>query len=381
MHTYHDAVQNVLDYYNADPSAEAERYARNAVLAAYREVPNTKRWSYYLTRGRLNTVASYTTGTVVFDLTGGANERQLTLTTGTWPSWAALGTVRISNVEYDVASRISDSIVTLSELSTPPADIASSSYTLYRDTYPMPTDFVAAGELVALGHGPLKYHHPDDWVKAQRSAAGPGQPYFYTFKSDPNYFGAIAVSFFPGPDAAYEIDYIYQRHPRTITTLDYNTGTATTSAASATVTGSGTAWASSMVGTVIRFSEDALNTPTGPGGLSPSIVERVVSAVGSATSLTLDAVAGATLSGVRYRMSDPIDIEAGAMLSFFQRECERQGRLARRMESTKDEMFAYTEARALALEGDARDFSRRAVGDPYAYRQRLADMPRGPDIS
>src|SRR5688572_30035894 len=101
--TYDDLTSHAIDYGMQARDAETERFARRAVLAAYADLPNHHRWSYYKEVGRLVTVDDYSTGTVEFDYTAGANERQLTLTDGTWPEWAALGAVVIDTTPYSVA--------------------------------------------------------------------------------------------------------------------------------------------------------------------------------------------------------------------------------------------------------------------------------------
>src|SRR5688572_7756730 len=119
--TYSDLVQQILDAHGVDRSGLNERHARPAVRMAYRNLPQRHSWNYYYRQRQLQTVADYSTGTLEFDYSGGASERMLTLTTGTWPSWAAFGRVIIDSVHYDVATRESDSIITLAETSNPGA--------------------------------------------------------------------------------------------------------------------------------------------------------------------------------------------------------------------------------------------------------------------
>ena len=70
---------------------------------------------------------SYSTGTFTYDHTGGANERQVTLTGGTWPAYAkSPARFFYSGAFYNVSSRISDSIITLSG-SGIGSDVASAS--------------------------------------------------------------------------------------------------------------------------------------------------------------------------------------------------------------------------------------------------------------
>src|SRR5574338_846908 len=104
--TYKDLVDYCLDYAGGDVTVENRRKARRAVQNAYRDMAKDHRWRYYLIIGRLATVEYYSTGTIAYDHTGGANERQVTLTSGTWPSWAANGILVIDNVTYEVDSRV-----------------------------------------------------------------------------------------------------------------------------------------------------------------------------------------------------------------------------------------------------------------------------------
>jgi hypothetical protein len=381
--TYSDLISHVLDYLGAATDPNTERRARRAVQTAYREMGTSRRWSYHMQRGRIVTVASQTEGTIAYDHTGGANERMVTLTDSTWPSWAAYGTILIDDIAYDVATRESDTVITLNASANPGADVAAEeTYTLYRDTYVLPGDFISGEEFVVQGQsGCVSFCHPAEWLALQRLNHNTGIPAAYCLTGDPNYFGALSARIFPAPDDVYEIDFIYQRRPRSLTLDEYETGTVTATSASTTLTGSGTTWTSSMVGSVIRFSEDAVTNPTGPEGASPALLERVVSAYTSATSLTLDSAPGVDLAGVKYSISDPADIESQAQLTFLLRECERQARIMARMKPTVDEERQYAEARTRAWEVDSRDFSRRAAGGYMSYRPRLADMRAGPDVS
>lgn len=71
-------------------------------------------------------VDSYSTGTIEYDHTGGANENQVTLSGGTWPTYAkSPARLFVNGTFYNVLARISDSIITLKTTSNPGADIAA----------------------------------------------------------------------------------------------------------------------------------------------------------------------------------------------------------------------------------------------------------------
>lgn len=376
--TYDDLTSHAIDYGEQARDATTERYARRAVLAAYQDLPNHHRWSYYKQVGRIVTVDDYSTGTVAYDHTGGASERQLTLTSGTWPSWASLGSVVIDTVPYAVATRVSDSIVTLTNAENPGADVAAgTTFTIYRDTYPLPCDFSAIGELVMLNQAyQLQQMSANDWVAMQRSYRGPAVPKFYCITSDPNYFGELAIRLYPYPDDAYELSFLYQRRPRPLVQHRYTTGTVATTSGSTTLTGTGTAWTSAMVGSVVRIAASGeTEVPTGRDGSQPYLLERVITGYTSATSLTLDSDPAQTLSGVKHTISDPVDVEAGAMLTFLQREVEKQTRVLRRMKTDPQELIEHRKAHMLALEADSRHFQPRAAGDQILWRPSLKDMP------
>lgn len=382
LHTYADVVSHLMDYLGAATDGAAERAARMAVQNAYKELPTLRRWNYFYQRGRIATVAPYTTGTIEYDHTGGTYERQVTLTSGTWPTWAAQGCLVIDNVVYDVAERKSSTVITLTPAANPGADVAAlTTYTLYRDTYPLPVDFQAADLMQNIGHALLvTYQKPGTWMGMQSIFHGPATPRCYTVTGDPNYIGALAARFFPPPDQAYNFDFIYTRRPRQLDFLEIVAGTVSVTSGSTTVTGSGTAFASLHAGNIIRFSDTNTDKPTGLGGTHPATLTRAVQSVTTATTLVLDADPQQNLSGVAYSISPPIDIEEGAMWTFFLRLCERHMRIIKRMKTTADEERQYREAQILAYEADSRDYSPRAAGDAIYHRSRL-DMPAGPDVS
>jgi hypothetical protein len=380
LFTFYDAIEHVVDYLGSTTDAQPRRYARRAVLAAYNEMTSLRKWTYFMRHGRINCSEPYSTGTVAFDLTGGAYERVLTLTTGTWPSWSAYGTVLIDSKPYDVAERKSSTQLTLTPTSSPAADVASTTYTIYRDAYPLPIDFRSIGEVIVRGQDRLlKEVQPNDWVQAQRSYLSQSCPAVFTLTGSPDYMGTMGIRFWPPPDDDYVVDYVYARSPRQLNNETYETGSVTAVTDSLTATGSGTTWDSRLNGAVIRFSANTKDLPGGISSENPYRIERVVASVASTTSLTLDAVPGITgLTGVKYRISDPVDLEEGAMLNLFLRECERQARLIRRLKPEPMEDQAYERARELAAESDNRSFQRtaRATG---GYFDPNNNQPFGDD--
>lgn len=381
--TYNDVLLHMVNFAKGNPSAEYYRDARQAVLSAYREFANSAQWTYYTSVGRINTSAPYETGTIAYDHTGGSSERIVTLTDGTWPDWATYGILVIDSTPYEIAERLSDTTLTLTATSNPGADVAAeTAYTIYRDTYPMPADFISADEMVTANvWRRMRYVHPRQWLMSHRfNVTSSNTPNFYTFRSDPNYYGVIACSFYPYPDDDIAIDFIYQRRPRGLTIEDYHAGTVTCSAGSDTISGAMTAFSDSHVGSVIRLSDDAVDTPTGRTGANPFTIERTVMSVTDATTITVDRVVNDSLSGVKYLISDPLDLEPGVMTNAFLRCCENQMAMIRRLEDRGEIMQLWKMALIEAREHDSRAREMRSVGGTIGFYNRLADMPGYPEL-
>lgn len=382
--TFHDLMCHALDYAGSSSASDVARDARRSALNGYQTFSNSARWTYYQQRGRLTTAPYYATGTIAYVHTGGATcERQVTLTGGTWPLWAAFGVLVINNTPYSITSYKSTTVVQLSATSNPGADVAAgTAYTIYRDTYPLPSDFLAMDELINVGRvNALRYSKPNVWLSLQRIYHGPAVPYTYCITSDPHYFGSMALRLFPAPDQAYTLDFMYQRKPRSILIDEYTTGTATVNNGAVAVTGIGTVWSSKHIGSVLRLSADTINLPDGRSGAHPFDVERTILDVTGPTALTIDAAVTSAYAAVKYRISDPVDIEEGAMSVGLEREVEKQMRIARRITAMPEEQEAYRMAMLAAREADSRSFATRVAGAHSFGGLRLRDMPAGPDVS
>lgn len=323
LYTYSDIVTHLTDYLLDQTSDRTIRYAKRAASDGLRELANVHPWSYYKAVNRITTVASYSTGTVAFDYTGGANERQLTLTDGTFPLWIEDGSVIIDNVPYEVDERISNTVVTLSRSSNPGADVSSTTYSCFRDTYPLPVDFVSVDRVINLERTfEMQYVTPKDWLSAQRYFRTPGTVWYYSILGDQNYQGTMAMKLAGAPSTAEVIDIMYRRRPRTLRYYEYKTGTVSCDAEGTAITGSGTTFSAFMVGSVIRL-YDSSNYPTNEEGAYPAYVERTITDVSSTTVLTVDAAIPDAYSGVKFVITDPIDVDKQVMLGAYKATCER----------------------------------------------------------
>lgn len=275
--TFQDACELLWHTFNPavkPPTGRELIAAKNAVIKTYRDLPQRHKWSYYSRKGLIATDASYSTGTVVFDLTGGTSERMLTLTGGTWPANAARGTVRIAGVDYDVESRVagSDVILTLAVNSCPSADVTASSYEWFRDSYPLPVNFrrmLTIGETsTASAWYPLEYIPPSGFEeRVKMDGGGPSdRPNYYTIRSSGDYLGAVDIVFGKAPNAARSYGIAYEVSPRDLATYKYSTGTVAVAAGATAVVGTLTVFSAAHVGSVMRLTESTTVEPTSPVG-------------------------------------------------------------------------------------------------------------------
>jgi hypothetical protein len=327
--TYQDAVEWLLDFYGVSRTQSRNpRLARRAVDNAYRDLVTNENWSWYESAFMLLTDASYSTGTVAY--THGT--RTLTLTGGTWPASAAYGMIRVSNTTCKVQSRTSDTELLLLPGQNPGADIAAgASYEWYRDTYYLPLDFQKISDPIdeasPWGMPGLFHVSPTDLYRYQRqSFSVPDGSVYYTITRDQRTSGYAIVLANP-PSAARNYSFQYVRAPRPLRVQEYSAGTIDVTAGSTAVGGNGTTWLDEHIGCVLRVSGNASDLPTSPygnieGTYNQAWATRLVAARSSGADLTADVAFDETKEGVRYSLSDPLDIEWQTLGNYFQRLME-----------------------------------------------------------
>lgn len=375
MLTFDDAVRYCQTYLAKDAAASPD--AKKIVLAAYRAIANKRDWSYYKRFLRINTVASQATGTLQYT----QSTLIATLTGATWPSWAPQGTLRINNVWYNITSIVQDSTnlnIVLSESNNPGVDLPSGTYyDLYQDIYPLPEDFVSLINMEwSAGTNCPAYIDPEEWSNLSTLVTGPAAPYYYTIYGAREYYGLRALRFYPAPDLVYPLNIIYNGRGRYLRISVYDTGNSSITSGQVTVTGTNTVWTTDMIGSVIRFSQDNIDYPTGIDGENPYVCERIILAVPTATSITIDQPANATLSNILYTISDPVDIAQGAMENYFFREVDKQARLTMRSKTTgQEEQMAYAQALAEAEDADSVYAGTRVARLPRHRPRLLREYP------
>lgn len=368
LRTYQDAVEYLTDQFDVDRNFRIQRNIRRAVDEAYRDLPQQAYWSYFRRRAILNTVASQTTGTITYT----HSSRTVTLASATFPTNADKYRIIISNVHYDIDSYTDSTHVVLSSTSNPGANVAAgTTYTLYRSEYTLPSTFRRALGLIDVSSQvPIRIITDQEEQSLQQSYQGtPGVPSFATIRNNGEQAG-LSLIFNCPPSAARSYDLLYDAFPRPFVLAEkYSTGTVSVSSGDTALTGSGTTFPSNCAGCVLRLSADTVNEPTGQFGAqidgqhidNPYPFQTTVKTYTSATALVLTDAADAAYSGVKYTLSDPIDIEDGAMWTAFLRMAEAAYARLARFELPVTQMYELQARNALiqAKENDVRTVGRQ----------------------
>lgn len=367
--TYQDAVEHVLDAVDEPRSnSRALRQAKRAVLRAYRDLPSRHPWSCYDRRRTLATVAQVTTGTATYDHTGGASERLVTLSSAVVPAAARFYRFVINSVHYPIDEYKDTTTFTLPENENPGSDISDATdYILYRNAYPLPVDYGRIGSLFDVAtEREIEIVSSDQEHAYSTFFSTPSYPNVAAIREASEYLDTLQLVFGPPPSTARTYDMIYERSPRPLLVEKLSTGTVSTS--TTTVTASSSVFDEAKhVGSVIRFSADGDDEPTGIVGAvdssdtdNPYVAQRVIQSVTNGTTAVIDTALSSELSDVKYVVSDPIDLEVRSMLTYFQRLCEAEfGRLALREDRHERRSVADRELIA-AMEADNRV---RAAGE------------------
>ena len=378
--TAYDLVERLLDFVGADADDKNYRATRRATLDALREYATIHRWTSLRQFGRLAINGAYSgngVGTVQYQGSSGTYANQITLTGDSFPSWAASGYIRIGQVVAKVDQLVSTTILTLKDPMFVADLAAGQAFSLYQDTYTLPSDFVFANDAMAeTTWGTLSYMTYEQWGGRVRFGQGISTPRFWTIAGSPDFPGRLAMLLYPSPDASGTLDYMYYRRPRQVVNFDVNTGTVTVSTGNANlVTFSNPILNASMKGSILRVAFDASGPPSGLDGLEVYAYEGSIVSIISPTQAMMDAPGPSTPTGVSFRISDPIDLP-DLHQTLLARAAEKNLATSRIMsKQMPGANAAWNQALVLAQEGDARVSARRAEGRSGIGRARLANMP------
>lgn len=219
--TYANLVQYLIVSSYGGPQDAEQKDIKQAIIRSYDELTTMRDWSYYHVHGRLILDAPYATGTV------SSSGTTVTLTGGTWPTWAATGAyLKVGEEICRVASRTSGSVIVLDSTLKLKANITGESYTLYRSVYPLPADFRNMDEPSdEYNWWSGLYVTPDEAMKIERVSNSSGEPYHWTVIRDPD-SGGWAIKLIGYPTKQETIDFTYRRTAADISSLAPDSATA-----------------------------------------------------------------------------------------------------------------------------------------------------------
>ena len=342
--TYFDLVESlIVSSYGGAQDAE-QRDIRTAIHRAYDELTTIRDWAYYHVHGRIILQAPYDTGTVT------SSGTTVTLTGGTWPSWAATGSyLKVGEEICRVATRTSNSVIALDSALSLKANVTASPYILYRTVYPLPADFRNLDEPSdEYNWWSGLYVTPDQAMKLERVSNSSGEPYHWTVIKDPDSTG-WAIKVIGYPTGTQTLDFTYRRTARPIRWSGHETNArAGTIESSGLVDGDGTSFQANMVGAILRIG-DAANHPGPIESLTPYAQESKIVSVTDAFEMFVEP-ALTVAADTKYLISDPIDL-APHMHSAMDSACDYW--LARIRGVKTDEAFGlYQRDLRLAMEQD-----------------------------
>lgn len=286
---------------------------RTAIRSAMRLVSTEHAWPYYFDYYHLVTNETYATGTISYV----ASTRTVTLSGGTWPSWAAYGSVIIDTLHARVDAVTSSTVLTVVSEDAPPDDY-SGTYTIYQYRFLLPVglNIYKIGKIKVDQGNWMEYVPPGIFetdVRRQYLVSG-GRPAYFTVSRDFRGTGQQVLSLWPYPTTEMRLRFGYVRHPADIAIWDYQTGRVASTASSTTVTGTSTAFTSNMAGCLIRTGNGIVNVPTDQDGLYPPVNEAVIDSVTNAASLVTKTAMTTTQTEASVSISSLLDVDYNTML-------------------------------------------------------------------
>lgn len=182
------------------------------------------RWSFLSSFQNLVTSEPYTTGTVTIV------DGVVTLAGGTWPSWAAQGTLSLSGQMYLVASRDSSTQLTLENLDVDAA--ALTTYSLGRERYTLPSNLSALEPTnftfePGRGYPPADIVHMDRLKQERRFGIYSSYPFMVSLANHAPDGSAVTSRYlwlWPVPNAVYNLQYRVRHLPSAIDEGQYPPG-------------------------------------------------------------------------------------------------------------------------------------------------------------
>src|SRR5580704_10065707 len=192
---YRDAVDQLVTYLGGAAQDAEQIIVRRAIQNAFRRILAERSWQYLYVNTTIQLQAPYNAGTVTY-----VNAtRQLTLSGGTWPTWARYGRIALPTPDgalqiFQPDQIVSSTVMTLTALLNPGQDITTPvSYNLYQSIYPLPADFHRICEPTTFATWGSEYVSPTDWQWLEWHVQVGGYPYVWTISNDLRNAGAYAI--------------------------------------------------------------------------------------------------------------------------------------------------------------------------------------------
>ena len=192
----------IRNSFSADQITDIEDCIKDGLHDIYTAHP----WSFFRPVEDISTTAPYATGTVT--IAAGV----VTLSGGTFPSWAADGILKVSNSYYSVASRGGNTQLTLDDTSVTVA--SASAFELGRPEVELSSSFEAISGDSDLTYypdqnqlyPPIQQRHDRQIRTWQQDNPYYDRPIFYSVRTvefDPTVGSRKRLALYPTPDAAY----------------------------------------------------------------------------------------------------------------------------------------------------------------------------------
>jgi len=316
--TFADAFDIGVAFLNGHGREASSEAIRRAVQEAHLDVINGYDWPSLEGPDRIHLHKAQSTGTVTYD----NDTRYLTLSGATWPSWVENASVLLDDTICEVETYVSSTVIVLHKTLNPGADLAAgTTYSLFCRWYPLSADFV--NFTGPMGRNSWAYGQPVSMTEMagwQRNHSSTGDIRYYAIGERPNSPSEKAIFIWPFAPDDEPVDFTYQRRPRE---LQYSgrdaadsVGTIVAVAGSNAIAGTTTEFDSDMAGAILRVGKSETITPTGRYGLNRFAEQHQIHSAASTTAITLKANVTTSRSGVKYVVTDPIEIETCAQNAF-----------------------------------------------------------------
>lgn len=202
------------DYTLANLSTQQTADVNDAIDKGYTDFLKQKDWTFLRKFTTIQTSAPYSTGTIT--ITNG--DATVVLAGGTWPTWAAQGTIYYNGSEYDVSTRTDGNNVELLQ-QFQGTTASGASYEIRRVWYTLPDDFGQPRSWFT--------HSTDQWTKKPLTRIAEGDfralrtgydttsyPRHGCIRANTNDFDGTSgtrweAGFFPLADDEYDLGYTY----------------------------------------------------------------------------------------------------------------------------------------------------------------------------